>query len=77
MATIFSTKLILGVQHLSSALECSMSALLSVLLLRPAGSLHLVSCPVRSISDWYTMFFNPTVNYTRTLHCTHEAVYPL
>lgn len=42
-----------------------------------AGQLWLYSCGVTQLSDWYTMMKNPKPNYTTTLHCTQEAVYPL
>ncbi|CDW53671.1 JNK1:MAPK8 associated membrane protein [Trichuris trichiura] len=28
-------------------------------------------------TDWYTVFYNPVINYTETIYCTQEAVYPL
>uniref|UniRef100_H2YRZ5 JNK1/MAPK8-associated membrane protein n=1 Tax=Ciona savignyi TaxID=51511 RepID=H2YRZ5_CIOSA len=65
------------VQMISSFIESCMAALFALLVYEPKGSLNLVSCPVVQISDWYTVFFNPTVKYTTTIFCGQEAVYPL
>ncbi|XP_006815790.1 JNK1/MAPK8-associated membrane protein-like [Saccoglossus kowalevskii] len=63
--------------HISALLECSLAAIATLLLLDPIGSFQIRSCTVTGLSDWYTMLFNPKPGYTTTLHCTHEAVYPL
>lgn len=42
----------------------------------PIGSLKLTTCPVKRLSDWYTLLHNPSPNYKKTLHCSQEAVYP-
>ncbi|XP_014242603.1 JNK1/MAPK8-associated membrane protein [Cimex lectularius] len=77
--TPFRGKLSQGalVLHLSALLETVLAALITLLLVEPFGELDLKSCPVKSLSDWYTLFHNPRPNYTELLHCTQEAVYPL
>ncbi|XP_062350886.1 JNK1/MAPK8-associated membrane protein isoform X1 [Cinclus cinclus] len=64
-------------QHLTALLECSVAAVVTLLLSDPVGSLHIRSCRVKKLSDWYTMLYNPSPDYITTVHCTHEAVYPL
>ena len=63
--------------HISVILETIISAVLSILVIQPVGKLNLYGCRVKSIKDWYTVFFNPRVNYVRTVRCTQEAVYPI
>ena len=65
------------VLHLSALAESVTAALLTLLLSEPRGSLGLTSCPVTRLEDWYSMLYNPSPNYTTTLHCTQEMVYPL
>ncbi|KAI9579366.1 hypothetical protein GQX74_004838 [Glossina fuscipes] len=57
--------------------ETIIAALFSILLMEPMGQFRLYACPVNKFSDWYTLFYNPTPNYEKLLHCTQEAVYPL
>ncbi|KAE8587020.1 hypothetical protein XENTR_v10021838 [Xenopus tropicalis] len=64
-------------QHITALFECTVAALATLLVSDPIGSLHLNSCRVKKLSDWYTMLYNPSPDYVKTLHCTHEAVYPL
>ncbi|KAF6038411.1 JKAMP [Bugula neritina] len=61
--------------HTSAFLECSIAALCTLLLLSPTSELRLHSCGVTSIQDWYSVFYNPTLQGGTTLHCT--VVYPL
>nr|CAG4638667.1 EOG090X0BGA [Cyclestheria hislopi] len=63
--------------HISALFETALSALITLLINNPVGSLTLNSCSVQQLSDWYTLLHNPNPNYEETLHCTHEAVYPL
>lgn len=60
-----------------SLLETLVAAILSILLMEPKGLLTLYACPIKKFSDWYTLFYNPTPNYEKLLHCSQEAVYPL
>lgn len=60
-----------------SLVECVVAGLLTLLSTEPKGTLKVVSCDVKQLSDWYTMFFNPQIKYTQVIHCTQEAVYPL
>ncbi|XP_012709692.1 JNK1/MAPK8-associated membrane protein [Fundulus heteroclitus] len=64
-------------QHVTAMLECSVSAVVTLLLTEPVGKLSIRSCRVKMLSDWYTMLYNPSPDYVNTLHCTQEAVYPL
>ncbi|XP_077999887.1 JNK1/MAPK8-associated membrane protein-like [Glandiceps talaboti] len=63
--------------HVSALFECAIAAMVTLLLVDPLGSIKIRSCPITSLADWYTMLFNPSPGYTSTLHCTHEAAYPL
>ena len=65
------------VLHLSALVETLLAALSTILIIEPYGRLDLKACPAKSLSDWYTLFHNPRPNYSETLHCTQEAVYPL
>ncbi|KAL3874476.1 hypothetical protein ACJMK2_037490 [Sinanodonta woodiana] len=67
----------LVVLHISALVETGLAVLLTLLLSEPMGSLHMRSCPVTKLEDWYTMLYNPSPNYTTTLYCTQEIVYPL
>ncbi|XP_069921194.1 JNK1/MAPK8-associated membrane protein isoform X2 [Oryctolagus cuniculus] len=64
-------------QHVTALFECTMAALITLLLSDPVGVLNIRSCRVLMLSDWYTMLYNPSPDYVTTVHCTHEAVYPL
>lgn len=64
-------------QHITALIECSVAAIVTLLVSDPIGSLHIRSCKVMMLSDWYTMLYNPSPDYVTTIHCTHEAVYPL
>ncbi|XP_028710991.1 JNK1/MAPK8-associated membrane protein-like [Peromyscus leucopus] len=64
-------------QQASALFECSMAAVVTLLVSNPPGSLSIYSCGVLMLSDWYTMLYNPSPDYITTLHCTQEAVYPL
>lgn len=69
-------KLLIAQVLLSSA-ECVAAAIFTLLSTEPIGTLSIVSCGVKRLSDWYPMFYNPQVLYTETVHCTQEIVYPL
>ncbi|XP_075386818.1 JNK1/MAPK8-associated membrane protein isoform X3 [Tenrec ecaudatus] len=64
-------------QHITALLECGTAALTALLVSDPVGVLRIRSCRVLMLSDWYTMLYNPSPDYVTTVHCTHEAVYPL
>ena len=53
------------------------AAIITLLSNEPYGLFTLKSCPVQTLSDWYTLLHNPNPNYEETLHCAQEAVYPL
>ncbi|XP_005102547.1 JNK1/MAPK8-associated membrane protein isoform X2 [Aplysia californica] len=63
--------------HLSAFIETVFAAWLTLFLSEPAGTMNIRSCSVHQFSDWYTMFFNPTPDYSNTIYCTQEMVYPL
>lgn len=65
------------VLHLSAFFEVFISAIITLLIYEPLWSLKIHSCSVSRLSDWYTLFHNPTPNYEKKLYCTQEAVYPL
>jgi hypothetical protein len=58
-------------------LESSVAFALSLLLVEPVGSLAVYGCRKGGIQEWYPMFYNSVINYTYTLRCTQEVVYPL
>lgn len=68
---------VMGGQLFLSVFECTCACLLALISSDPKGELKLVSCGVIQLSDWYTMFYNPQIRYTDTIHCSQEAVYPL
>jgi JNK1/MAPK8-associated membrane protein len=64
--------------HFCAFTEVILAAMLTVLLTEPTWSFSINSCGVQRLSDWYTLFFNPSPRYeSKSLHCTQEAVYPL
>lgn len=63
--------------HISAFFEVLISAVVTLLIYEPYWSLKIHSCAVSRLSDWYTLFHNPTPNYDKKLYCTQEAVYPL
>ncbi|XP_060534645.1 JNK1/MAPK8-associated membrane protein isoform X2 [Cylas formicarius] len=65
------------VLHLTAFFEVLISCTLTLLFTNPAGHFTVYSCPVRTVSDWYTLFYNPTPNYDQKIYCTQEAVFPL
>ncbi|XP_043553721.1 JNK1/MAPK8-associated membrane protein isoform X1 [Chiloscyllium plagiosum] len=64
-------------QHVTALLECTVAAIVTLLVNDPIGRLKIRSCRVKMLSDWYTMLYNPSPDYINTLHCTQEAVFPL
>eukprot|EP00117_Sycon_ciliatum_P005019 scpid86247/ scgid2024/ JNK1/MAPK8-associated membrane protein; JNK1-associated membrane protein; Medulloblastoma antigen MU-MB-50.4 homolog len=63
--------------HLSNFLEVSVAAILTLLSYAPQGHVKLQTCGVRQVSDWYPIFYNPSPDFTNTIYCTSEVVYPL
>ncbi|KRY89508.1 RNA-binding protein 25 [Trichinella pseudospiralis] len=64
-------------QIAAAFVECIFPAILSLLIVEPKGSLNFYTCGVQKLQDWYPVFYNPVIDYTKTVHCTQEAVYPL
>lgn len=63
--------------HACATAEVVLAAVLTLLAFEPYGTLRIYACQVTRLSDWYTLFHNPTPNYESKLYCTQEAVYPL
>ncbi|XP_037709656.1 JNK1/MAPK8-associated membrane protein [Drosophila subpulchrella] len=61
----------------SAFVEVALSAVLATLFMEPMWELRLYACDVRKLTDWYTLFYNPSPNYEARVYCTQEAVYPL
>jgi len=57
--------------------ENLLSLLITLLLVEPFGTFEVKTCSPKQLSDWYTLFFNPSPDYKNTIYCTQEAVYPL
>jgi len=66
----------IAVQLVSCLLENLVAVCISLLIFDPLGSFSLVSCPIKNLSDWYTVFYNPKHKHTEVIHCAQEAVYP-
>ena len=64
-------------QYISSFVETVIAVVASLLLFEPQNSLELIACPVVRLSDWYTLFSNPKIKFSKTIYCTQEAVFPL
>ncbi|KAL3120120.1 hypothetical protein niasHT_006086 [Heterodera trifolii] len=59
-------------------IECSLAFVGSLLLFRPFGHLRTFGCPRDGkLAEWYSLFNNPVLQYTRVLHCASELVFPL
>ena len=58
-------------------LEVVISSIMALLLQEPVGSLHMYSCGMSRLSDWYPYLDNPRPAYTSELHCANEAAFPL
>ncbi|ESO93614.1 hypothetical protein LOTGIDRAFT_119100 [Lottia gigantea] len=63
--------------HISALVESVVAGIVTLVLADPIGPLEIRSCPVNHLADWYTLLYNPSLNYTTTLHCSQEIVYPL
>lgn len=63
--------------HFSALIESVIAVLCTILYFEPTGELRMYSCGVKSIRDFYTLFYNPKLQYMETIRCTQEAVYPL
>ncbi|RNA17193.1 JNK1 MAPK8-associated membrane [Brachionus plicatilis] len=56
--------------------ECIMALITTFLVFPPYGSLKLNACELKELSDWYSVLFNPQIDYDNQLNCTQEIVYP-
>jgi len=57
---------------ISSFVEVIAAYIVSLLILKPYGTLEIQTCPPTELSDWYTEFSN-----VDNFYCSQEAVYPL
>ncbi|KAE9556744.1 hypothetical protein FO519_000150 [Halicephalobus sp. NKZ332] len=64
-------------QFVSAALESSLALILTLLIYKPVGSLTVHTCQKHFLFEWYPMLYNPVINYTQTMKCSSEVVYPL
>jgi len=67
----------LFLQIASNFIECSLALFCSLLIFNPVGELNVHGCEKNGAHEWYPVFLNPVVNYTDTLSCSSELVYPL
>lgn len=63
--------------HFSALIEIAAASIITLQLTEPIGSFYVKSCRTKRLSDWYTLFHNPSPNYEATVNCTQEAIYPL
>ncbi len=69
-----STKLKNLILYLFSFLECLIAFILTVLLFSAKDQpFRMKTCSVESINDWYTIFFNPYIDYYTKLNCSQEV----
>lgn len=69
-----STKLKNLILYLFSFLECLIAFILTVLLFSANDQpFRMKTCSVESINDWYTIFFNPYIDYYTKLNCSQEV----
>lgn len=61
--------------YLATICESIISSIVSLLPFNSQWDFSLRTCGVKSFSDWYTLFYNPSIN--EKWYCTQEAVYPL
>ncbi|MFH4976069.1 hypothetical protein AB6A40_002778 [Gnathostoma spinigerum] len=64
-------------QFICCFFECALAAFIALLAMPPRGSPILYGCPKNSLREWYPMLFNPVINHTYVLQCSHEIVFPL
>ncbi|CAF0973439.1 unnamed protein product [Didymodactylos carnosus] len=67
----------LSTVYVLSFVELSIAFLLTLLVFPPYGKLNIHVCQIKMLSDFYPVFYNPVVNYTKKLRCSYEVVYPL
>uniref|UniRef100_A0A183C723 Post-GPI attachment to proteins factor 3 n=1 Tax=Globodera pallida TaxID=36090 RepID=A0A183C723_GLOPA len=65
-------------QLVCALLECSLAFIGALLIFRPFGELRTFGCAREGkLEEWYSMWNNPVLHYSRVLHCSSELVYPL
>ncbi|XP_074595530.1 JNK1/MAPK8-associated membrane protein [Brevipalpus obovatus] len=66
------------VLHLSALVEIVLASVFTLASFSTSfSSMKINFCGAHRLSDWYTLFFNPSINFKETIRCTQEAVYPL
>lgn len=64
--------------HVSAFFEIVLSLFLTLISFSNSPlSLNINFCGAYKLSDWYTLFHNPSPNFNESIRCTQEAVYPL
>lgn len=67
----------LTIIYLLPLVESVLAFMVSILLFKPVFSFKLLSCPVNEFADWYSVFYNPSIDYYTKTDCSQEIVYPL
>lgn len=63
----------LTVVYLLPLVESILAFLGSFLLFAPLGSLRINSCRIEALSDWYSIFYNPSIDYYNKIDCSQEV----
>lgn len=67
----------IAIIYIQPIVENLLALTLSILVFSPVGTLKLHSCLVNNLFDWYSIFFDPYIDYSKKLNCSQEIVYPL
>lgn len=67
----------LTVVYLLPLVESILAFLGSFLLFAPLGSLRINSCRTEALSDWYSIFYNPSIDYYNKIDCSQEVWHTL
>ncbi|CAD6197651.1 unnamed protein product [Caenorhabditis auriculariae] len=65
------------VEHACCVLENTIACLVSLLSFPPYFSFSLFGCEKSNFREWFPHNYNPVIDYTKTLRCSYEVVYPL
>lgn len=64
------------IMHFLALIESVFALIITLIIIPPIGYLNIKSCSIKSLSDWYTLFFNPSIDFKTTVRCTQEAAFP-
>lgn len=68
----------LFLQTLCAFIESLMAFFTSLSVFEPFGNFQTYGCNKEgSLHEWYSMWHNPILDYSRVLYCSYELVYPL